>query len=58
MTTREQQVVADQRYNDWREVYISEVRDRVKHWGDRRKRGSSTTRSYGELDNSLFEPGR
>jgi len=58
MTPKQGQQETDQRYKDWRDVYVSEIRDRVKHWGDRRKRGNSATRSYGDLDASLFEPGR
>jgi hypothetical protein len=48
----------DKRYDDWRAVYISEIRDRVKHWGDKRKRSNSTVREYkGDLDGALFAPG-
>ena len=56
--TREQEAANDKRYDDWRAVYISEIRDRVKHWGDKRKRGNAAMPLYrGDLDGALFAPG-
>lgn len=56
--TREQQQALDKRYDDWREAYREDVVERVKHWGDRRKRGNSAPKlSTPALDGAL-EPGR
>lgn len=35
--TRSEQVANDPRYADWRAAYIDDVRNRVKHWGDKRR---------------------
>lgn len=56
--TREQQTANDMRYRDWREAYDDDVRQRVKHWGDKRKRANSGLRDVGGLDAALFEPAR
>lgn len=58
--TREQQQAKDPRYADWRAAYIEEVRERVKHWGDRRagRRAPSTSSvKVSGLDGVLFAPG-
>lgn len=56
--TREQQQAQDPRYSDWRQAYREDVVERVKHWGDRRKRGSVQRRAPQGLDTALFAPGR
>lgn len=56
--TRQEQQAQDKRYSDWRAAYVEDVRERVKHWGDKRKRGSQGLRSYnGALDGALFASG-
>ena len=55
---QDQPIERDKRYADWLEVYIDEVRNRVKHWGDKRKRGGSVSSPRaGDLDAALFLPG-
>ena len=56
--TRQEQQANDKRYEDWREVYREEVVERVKHWGDRRKRGNAARPASPGLDAALFSPGR
>lgn len=53
---RQQQQDRDARYNDWRAVYSEEIHQRVKHWGDKRKRAARVA-SVGQLDGNLFAPG-
>lgn len=55
----------DPRYADWYAAYVEDVRDRVKHWGDKRssavkggRADSAVTRNPTTLDGSLFESGR
>lgn len=49
----------DRRFRDWELVYVDEVIDKVKHWGDGRKVMASFFQpSKSDLDESLFEPGR
>ena len=54
--TRQEQQDRDARYNDWRAVYYEEVTQRVKHWGDKRKRAARAS-TVGNLDGALFAPG-
>jgi len=56
--TRQEQQDKDKRYDDWREVYRFEVVQRVKHWGDKRKRGSKTSSNDGRALDGALEPGR
>ena len=56
--TRQEQQDRDRRYADWERVYVEEVRERVKHWGDRRKRSASRGPArVDNLDGALFAPG-
>lgn len=54
----------ERRYRDWELVYVEEVFERVKHWGDGRKRQVASLfqpivfQPPIGLDKSLFEPGR
>lgn len=53
----------DPRYADWYVVYVEDVRERVKHWGDKRasavaRPDSAATRNATSLDGALFESGR
>lgn len=56
--TRAEQQASNPAYRDWRAAYTEDVRERVKHWGDKRKRASQATRAYaGDLEGALFAPG-
>jgi hypothetical protein len=56
--TREQQQEKDARYADWREAYREDVVERVKRWGDRRKRGNKSPRVDSPALDGALEPGR
>jgi hypothetical protein len=54
----------DRRYADWYLAYVEDVRDRVKHWGDKRGHAVGKARSDAlaihngtDLDGALFAPG-
>lgn len=59
--TRQEQQARDKRYADWHEAYVEEVRDRVKHWGDKRAGRTITARKRSGLgsglDGALLAPG-
>lgn len=56
--TRQEQQDLDKRYEDWREVYREDVVERVKHWGDKRKRGNSRPRVDSPALDGALAPGR
>jgi hypothetical protein len=56
--TRQEQQALDKRYEDWRAAYREDVVERVKHWGDKRKRGSKSPRVDSPALDGALEPGR